>query len=1000
MAALAALLFLGMEVGGGVAAAPLAPDPAGGNWTVTEALIQPHVEPLGALLLNGKVLVAGGHNFNGQVTTCELYDPATRTWSTTGSMVRVHQFGTATLLQDGRVLVVGGAASGYLASAELYDPVTGTWSATGSMAVTRSSHSATLLPDGRVLVAGGWAGSDESYRSSAELYDPATGTWTPTGSMLRPRWGHSATLLPDGKVLVAGGIGGYGFHLNNAELYDPATGTWSTTGSLSATSSHHRAVLLRGGKVLVMGGIIGTGSSTRAELYDPTTGTWTLTGSLTRYRQDYFTATLLPNGKVLVAGGWNGNTRVENAELYDPATGTWSVTGSMNNPRYGHIAALLPGGRVLVAGGAGSPVYATEAELYLKVPDTLFGAVPPASTNQREASFQFHSDDEGTHFECSLGAEPFSECTSPVTFADLAEGTYTFRVRALDTFGNADATPASHTWTVDLTPPDTLITSAPATASQATATFRFSSEADARFECSLDDAPFTPCTSPATYVNLTDGAHAFRVRTRDTAGNVDATPASHTWTVDLTAPVTTFTSAPSAVGNQRTARFTFASNEAGVRFRCSLQWASPEDCTSPVTFTGLDEGSYSFQVFAIDAVGNEGAPTFHSWTVDLTAPQTGLDFAPSTPTNQTQATFSFFAFESDARFECSLDGAPFSACASPVTYVSLSGGTHTFQVRARDTAGNVDATPASYSWTVDRTAPATTLTSTPSNPSSPYSARFAFESNEVGARFECKLDGAAFTECFSPVTLFDLSEGSHTFQVRARDGVGNVDATPAAHSWRVDATAPVSRITSAPSSLSNQATVAFSFESNEAEARFECSVDGADFTDCTSPATVSGLDEGPHTFQVRAKDGVGNVEPTSTGHTWTVDLTAPATTLTSAPSSPSAQPTATFTFSSSAEAHFECSLDGAAFTDCTSPATYANLSEGNHTFQVRAKDEAGNADATPASHIWTVDLPAPEQPESPEEGGGCSAGPGDASWLLASLSLLAVVASRRRQRVR
>ncbi len=995
MGALVVLLFLA-EAPHGLAAPP-APDPAGGNWTVTEALIQPHVEALGALLPDGKVLVAGGYNFNGHVTTCELYDPATRTWSFTGSMARIHQFGTATLLLNGKVLVVAGADSNYSASAELYDPATGTWTPTGSLSVTRSSHSATLLPDGRVLVAGGWAGSDNSFRSSAELYDPATGTWTPTGSMIRPRFGHSATLLPNGRVLVAGGVGGSGFHLNNAELYDPATGTWSSTGSMSTTSTEHRAVLLRGGKVLVMGGYTGA-SATRAELYDPATGTWTLTGSLNQYRSDSFTATLLPNGKVLVVGGWNGNTLVYNAELYDPATGTWSVTGVMNHPRSGHIAELLPGGRVLVAGGSGSNGYATEAEIYLKVPDTRFGAVPPTSTNQRGASFHFSSDDEGTRFECSLGAEAFSDCTSPVTYADLAEAPYTFRARAVDTFGNADATPASHTWTVDLTPPDTLITSAPSTASHATATFHFSSEADARFECSLDGAAFTDCTSPVTWFNLTDGAHAFQVRTWDAAGNVDATPASHAWTVDLTAPVTTFTSAP-GTASRTTATFTFESNEAGVRFQCRLQWASPTDCTSPVTLTNLGEGTYSFQVFAIDGVGNEGVPAFHSWTVDLTAPHTGLDSVPNTPTNQTQATFAFFSFEFDARFECSLDGAPFSACASPVTYGSLSAGTHTFQVRARDAAGNVDASPASYSWTVDRTAPATTLTSTPSNPSSPFSSPFAFESDEASARFECSLDGSPFTECFSPVTLFDLSDGSHTFRVRARDTAGNADATPASHAWRVDAMAPITRITSAPSNPSNQASVVFSFESNDAEARFKCSLDGAAFTDCTSPANVSGLGEGAHTFRVRARDGLGNEESSAASHAWTVDLTAPATTLTSAPTDPSAQSTATFTFSSSADASFECSLDGAAFSDCTSPATYANLTEGSHTFQVRAKDGVGNADATPASHTWTVDLPTPEQPEDPEEGGGCSAGPGESSWLLASLALLATAAPRRRRRV-
>ncbi len=57
---------------------------------------------------------------------------------------------------------------------------------------------------------------------------------------------------------------------------------------------------------------------------------------------------------------------------------------------------------------------------------------------------------------------------------------------------------------------------------------------------------------------------------------------------------------------------------------------------------------------------------------------------------------------------------------------------------------------------------------------------------------------------------------------------------------------------------------------------------------------------------------------------------------------------------------FNCSLDAAAFAACTSPQTYSGLTNGSHTFQVRAVDAAGNVDPTPATYTWarTAELTA------------------------------------------
>ncbi|CAA9317861.1 MAG: hypothetical protein AVDCRST_MAG93-5598, partial [uncultured Chloroflexia bacterium] len=67
------------------------------------------------------------------------------------------------------------------------------------------------------------------------------------------------------------------------------------------------------------------------------------------------------------------------------------------------------------------------------------------------------------------------------------------------------------------------------------------------------------------------------------------------------------------------------------------------------------------------------------------------------------------------------------------------------------------------------------------------SASFGFSSSEAGSAFECSLDGAPFVGCASPKDYAGLSDGSHTFRVRATDQAGNTDSTPAERTWTVDA---------------------------------------------------------------------------------------------------------------------------------------------------------------------------------------------------------------------
>jgi photosystem II stability/assembly factor-like uncharacterized protein len=145
-------------------------------------------------------------------------------------------------------------------------------------------------------------------------------------------------------------------------------------------------------------------------------------------------------------------------------------------------------------------------------------------------------------FECRLDGGDFAPCTSPVTSTGLAVGGYSFDVRALDTSGNRDGSPAAQAWSVDA-PPDTIITSAVDGRGKAVPnggttrldriTFSFAGSDNAGvagFECSLDGAAFAACASPKTHGGIARGTHTFRVRAVDSKGFRDQSPAAFTWT--------------------------------------------------------------------------------------------------------------------------------------------------------------------------------------------------------------------------------------------------------------------------------------------------------------------------------------------------------------------------------------------------------------------------------------------------------------------------------------
>jgi hypothetical protein len=318
------------------------------------------------------------------------------------------------------------------------------------------------------------------------------------------------------------------------------------------------------------------------------------------------------------------------------------------------------------------------------------------------------------------------------------------------------------------------------------------------------------------------------------------------------------------------------------------QWFKSPSC-APVATLGLaawrvlsNDGGVAEMVFCTNPPGDTSQPEISPSGETSGAsechhlapiPDTAIASGPSGATASAAATFAFTSTQPGS-FECRLDSAPaWSACSSPVSYAGLAQGPHNFEVRAEDVHGNADPSPATASWSVDTVAPDTSITSGPSGATASASASFAFTATEP-ASFECRLDsGSKWTHCASPESYGDLADGNHSFEVRAKDALGNTDASPASASFNVDTQPPNTTIISFPgepiSSALSSAT--FAFASSASGATFECRLDGGIWAPCTSPVSYGGLAAGVHVFEVRAVDRLGVVDPSSASVSFRVD---------------------------------------------------------------------------------------------------------------------------------
>ena len=263
---------------------------------------------------------------------------------------------------------------------------------------------------------------------------------------------------------------------------------------------------------------------------------------------------------------------------------------------------------------------------------------------------------------------------------------------------------------------------------------------------------------------------------------------------------------------------------------------------------------------------------------------------------------------------------------------------------------------------------------------------FTVASVPAGSQLECSLTATGLAPVWRDCTAGSYvpasaqADGSYSFTARAVQGIA------VTRDFRIDTVAPAVPAITAPTGAQVVNGSPLLGATSEPGSSLRCSVDStvdSSFVPCASGQPITLTKEGPATLRVKAVDQAGNVGQAAAVNV-TVDLTAPAVTITSPPEGTTVADSTSVQFSSASPdiAGFRCSLDGNALTACTSPKMYGGLANGQHHVDVEASDVAGNKIVVTRNFsVQAADTAPPLVTASPQSG---TYGPGTGITLTAN----------------
>jgi hypothetical protein len=415
-------------------------------------------------------------------------------------------------------------------------------------------------------------------------------------------------------------------------------------------------------------------------------------------------------------------------------------------------------------------------------------------------------------------------------------------------------------------------------------------------------------------------------------------------------------------------------------------FGSEYDISTPLSLSGLADGYYTLKVVGKNGDTGEwqeiNQATETMFIVDTAPPVATLTHTPPTVTTSGDIAVmvkgdGVVTYSYKINYDAWVTDVP---AGNAIVAEDLSDGEYTLYVRAKDAAGNEQATDTTCSWTVSSSTPVAVLSNTPSRYTRLRNATVIVGGTDV-FYYRYQLNGSAWSEhqsTMNKIELSNLADGDYTLTVigAQRAGDPSSEGFPVTYAWTVDNVAPeailpVQYCPTNPTNSQKTNIIVSSVAGDVVSYKYQLITNGVpgEFSvarPVSALIELSSLPENTYTVKVIGIDAAGNSQPEASAAEWTwmIDLTPPRATLSDLPGLYTAVNDISITVGPGGAAAYKYLLDDATWSTeqpMNQKVSRTDLVDGYHTLSVIVRDAAGNWQSIqdPTEHVWQVDTVPP-----------------------------------------